>query len=110
VNSSHPLFDARENLVRRIGLVILAVAVAVDLLLRQMNLETPTLADTLTAIEFLAVGLLVWVFVNHRRKQRHQPKIDTSRLATVKTVKSHVPTTQKNRSTQSENQKKNRFD
>ena len=55
-------------------MVILVVTVAVDLLLHQMNLETPMLANTLTAIEFLAVGLLVWVFVSHRRRQRHQPK------------------------------------
>ena len=73
MNSSNSSFDPRENLVRRIGLVILAVTVAVDLILRQMNLETPTLADTLTVIEFLAVGLLVWVFVSHRRRQKTPP-------------------------------------
>jgi hypothetical protein len=91
-------------------LVILAVTVAIDLLLRQMNLETPTLANVLTVVEFLAVGLLVWVFVSHRRRQRHQPKPDLSRLAKDKTAKSHPPTTQKNRATESKNQKKSRFD
>jgi hypothetical protein len=80
VNSSHPSFNAREKLVRKIGVVILVVAVAVDLLLGQMNLETPTLANTLTVIEFLAVGLLVWVFASHRRRQKTQPtKLDTDK-------------------------------
>lgn len=72
MNSSHPSFDPRENLVRRISLVILAVAIAIDVLLRQMNLETPTVANALTVIEFLAVGLLVLVFLSRRRRQRRQ--------------------------------------
>ncbi|MGP8071252.1 MAG: hypothetical protein ACLP5V_15360 [Candidatus Bathyarchaeia archaeon] len=99
MNSSQSSFDAHENLVRRIGLVILAVTVAIDILLRQMNLETPILSNTLTIIEFLAVGLLVWVFVSNRRRQKTRAKPDRSRLTTGQNRKSHVPTTQKNVST-----------
>jgi len=111
VNSSNSSFDARENLLRRIGLVVLIVAVAVDLLLGQMNLESHILASILTAIEFLAIGLLVWVYVSRRRRQGLEPKTGVSHLANPKTVKGRrVPITQKKRSTENKNRKKNSFD
>lgn len=70
----HLSLDARESLVRRTSLVILAVTIAIDLLLRQVNLETTMLATILTVIEFLAIGVLVLVFVRHRRREKHQSK------------------------------------
>ena len=91
-------------------MVVLVVAVAVDLLLGQMNLESHMLANILTAIEFLAIGLLVWVYASRRRRQGHQPKTGVSHLANPKTMKGHVPITQKYRSTENKNQQKNRFD
>lgn len=88
MNSAHPSFDARENLVRRIGLAILVVAVAIDLLLRQMNLESSALANILTVIEFLAIGLLVWVFLSRRQRQIHQSKNRHAQPPKVKPQKS----------------------
>jgi len=91
-------------------LVVLVVAVAVDLMLGQMNLESHILAYILTAIEFLAIGLLVWVYASHRRRKRRQPRAGVSHIANPKTMKGNVPITQKKRSTENKNRKKNRFD